>query len=96
MANQNTGGGGTGTNPNPTPPTYTQTQKDCATKTGFNLADLDPNAVTATQGAFRAEYDACMTPPEPNKTIFQMPIFWIVVAGLILLAVIGSKNAPTA
>lgn len=35
-------------------------EQRCARLTGFNLADLDPKASTATQGIFRKEFDECM------------------------------------
>lgn len=35
-------------------------EQKCARLTGFNLADLDPKAVTTTQGIFRTEFDECL------------------------------------
>jgi len=77
-------------------------QKECAKKTGFNLQDLNPKAMTITQGMNRAEFDKCMQgeaeeAPKPEEgegkksfDLSSVPVYvWAGLGGVVLGAIVG-------
>lgn len=77
-------------------------QKECAKKTGFNLQDLNPKAMTATQGMNREAFDKCMSgqeeAPKPeseegkkNFDLSSVPVYvWAGLGGIVLGAIVGA------